>query len=808
MSDVQIEIGVETHGFRRAGRELQGLQRSIGGAATAVKGFVGIQVAKELASMASAAADFAKAGDEARRVASAFTGDLNKLKAASFGAVDDTTLQKLDQLTKEAERATGITQDLSDVLLVASERFSRGLGSSVAENATAIVKGEAEAMKMLAINIDMTDSRLAGLDESRKKAMITSIAASEATSINAANIDKEAFALAGSTAAMDNLVSELQTMTAEFLVNSGVLDMVSAAVEGLTGWFAENRDVVLEIGQRALGIMTRGWETLGPVLEVVADTVLILADGFTTLVAAGQEAIDFLNPFSTGIEDVDFKAIAADASVDTLEGGIRDMGNAAATSAAQVRGLVAAQSALAEAGADPLQVLNDFDKLTAKLGSRDLALDDVELSGQTPLLLGAAAARRDQMQARAAQLDQLADRARSVAAGGEDSGNLQALARVNAELEAAGFNSKLTADQLRLMALDAQDAAQKWDSVVGDIADGFSADDPGGVGGAAKAATKEVWTLTSALDALHSTIAGAEGWGSPFDDLTAQVGAGAMRAARALGANPELDALTDIGSVIESKLAPGIELVAQQFGDSDGWQTRGAMALIWGNSEPETELEMLARLTGELEGLGASWGNLTKGFDSVGIDAISGTLAMFSSFTSQAGEIEKASKAIGGGFDKTTSALGTLASTGIGAMGAFTSAVIDDQKVQAGIMSAFEAAQALASFPDPIGMATHGAASALFASVAAGAFDTAGGSGGARGAASAGAAFGAPTLADSFSRDDSGGTKESTVIQLMMDSRQVGEAVIEGANDLTSNYRRPARLSQRAVGGGERRLWG
>lgn len=238
--------------------------------------------------------------------------------------------------------------------------------------------------------------------------------------------------------------------------------------------------------------------------------------------------------------------------------------------------------------------------------------------------------------------------------------------------------------------------------------------------------------------------------------------------------------------------------------DNGAWE-QGLLSRLLMGPEPETTLEMMARFTGELDSLSASWSNLTTGMGS-GADQVKGVIDAFSTLTAASPQLEEAQGKLGKGFDKSAQAIGTYASTGISAISAFTGAFVEDQKVQAGLMSAFEAAMALASWPDPVGIATHAAASALFGAVAAGAFDG-GGGGSARGGAQAGAAFGAPTLADAFDGGGAGETQETTVIQLQVDGRTLGEASLRGANDVSSTFRRGETLQADAVGAGRKGLF-
>lgn len=691
---------------------------AIAGATAAAVGFLGVQLF-----------EFALAGDEAIRVTNAFVGNLGALQAASRDTVDDTSLMKLDQLNRRMVEATGIAVELEDVLTVATDRFAAGLGESVSANATAILKGEMEQMKQIGVVIDMTDERLQGLDETRKKAMATQIAAAEASAIEARGIDESGLAAAQAQTSVDNLISEVQALAAEFITSTGIVDIVSEAVQGLTGWFAENKDMILDIGGRALGIMTRGFETLGPILQWVADVALILADGITTVIKTAQDAIDWLNPFSFLMDTTGEVALEAASGQRELAKNVAEAGAAAETSAKQVQSLIRAQSALDALQKDGLStddLLLDFEKLAAELGDVELALTQVENLGQTSVILGAAGGKRDALQARSRQLGELADKAREVSQ--IDNGSIIAASeKLGAELRSAGLSAGLTADQLRLMELEALEAADKWDGVTLKIMDNFEATTE-----ATKATTAATREFKEELDATaiaqSGFLAGAAAGGRGVEmeavgrRLATSFRQGFDGKANEIAFEAKLDALRPGGAPIDQRgeVARPPE-IGQTAAELDEFASVAARA----NSEYE---KLRGSFTGERANALAE-----------------GLLTVATAFEAAAQSLSESSTRIGEAFEAYED--GSMAAVEVGSIvtesvlqagQAATNAVVKNKKQQALINALFEGAMAVAAAArlDFVAAAAHGLAAVKFGAIA---------GNGAGTQASSGAAAGGPS---------------------------------------------------------------
>lgn len=424
----------------------------LGGAGSAAKGMggmflvaanQGVELAKSLVDAGKAAAEFAMKGEEAQRVAAGFTGDLDSLQRSSAGLVDNTTLQRLDQMAKGISETNDVLIDFDDVLAVATDRFAKGLGGSVAENAEKILKGEAEAFRELAIGVTEADARLQGLSESRKKAMMTQIAASEAESINLANIDQSTIALSQASVQWENLVSDLQVGAAEFLQTSGILDIVSDAVAGLTDWFGENKAMISDIATKGLKFLTRGFETLGPVIEIVADVVLVLADGLTDFLDVTTDIINFINPLADdflglGNETESYKDIVA-TTITENEGfaeSLTGVANEAQEATDRITGLSHATLDLTKVDtaavmADAAQAMDDFGGDAELLNKHLAATGDLALVQASAISeINTAASRRDQLQALVDEME----RAKAV-------GDIDAFDKASAQIRAMGVEA-------------------------------------------------------------------------------------------------------------------------------------------------------------------------------------------------------------------------------------------------------------------------------------------------------------------------------------------------------------------------------
>lgn len=796
MSDVKIQIEAVTKGFRDAEQQMRGLGSSVQSVAGSVKALLGLELASYLASAASGALEFAKAGDEARRVASAFVGDMRALRAASAGAVDDTSLQKMDQLARSVAEATGVTQDLNAVLLVASDRFAKGLGGSVGENATAILNGEAEAMRKLGIVIDMADSRLVGLDETRKKAMITQIAAAEAANVDRAAIEGGALSFSQASTAIDNLVSDIQVMAAEFLQSSGVMDIVGDAVRGLSEWFGENRELIQSIAGKALKLLSTGLNDLGPVLKVAADFALLLADGIVTIANGVRDLQNLVNPFSEDNRELSVALLEVADSADIATPAIEGMGNATENANRAVEGLITRAMDAETAAAvwsDVREVFNRFH------GDLDKVNQVLEITGTKTRAL-------------------------------------TALQQTEADLKAMGvpLRDAVTRFYDLSNAVDATNDVMEKDKLLAQMREAEKVLRDMGYNGAA-AAAEELDSMAKQLIVVQSLIAKLPGMGDggkkdptprpsgrrkPLEDVFNPEAAAAAAPAAAQAfwdawqrqtsqQQLEQDLMQVMGTQFVTELGTAFQQQAAAISGSVGeaWMQYGMAGVMIFGSAPVQTLELIAQLSGRLGEMSEQWSEFSGNLG-VGADAIGGALELFETMLAAGPEIATNSRKIGEGLDSTMQGIGALATTGLSAMGAFTAGLIDDQKVQAGIMAAIETAQALASWPDPIGMATHFASAALFGAVAAGAFDSAGGGGGgARGAAQAGAAFGAPTMANPFDAGSASDTKETTVIQLQVDGRAIAETTFGGANELNSTFRRPQQLQATAVGAGRKQLF-
>lgn len=656
-ADVKIQIEAEHKGFRSAQRAMEGLSSKVTDLGRNVKALIGLEIAEYLIDAAAAAREFAMAGVDASRVSAQFVGDLGALRRASGGAIDDTTLQRLDIMA----RRTGLASKEIAAFTRLATRLARQEGKELADTFQQLIDASPEQLEKWGVLTSELVEEMKGLDTVQQKAILRQRLVSEGMEITNEEIADGTHALERQGAQWDNFVSSLQESAAAMLDSEGASDALRTVTEDLIGAY------------NAVSTVVTAWDEM---LGKMGETVGVEDVGLASFFKVGWETSVIANIARAEVAYRNFLRYVKEGAITDAAGERVDFILSAQRRMAMGAGMAGALSAG-----------------TTKL-PEEITFDDEDVD---PFTSDPGPRRR----------------------------------RGPSEFDKAIADARAAWFQFR------QDRAQ----AVGE------------------AALEERQRIEEAGLAMFNTL------GNGLVDMVATAG---------------------------SELGVG------------SWES-GIFSTILFGEDPETQLEMMRRFTGELENLSSTWGSFTQGMGA-GTDQIRGAIDALSTITAATPELEKANTNLGKGFDKTTQAIGTYASTGIGALSAFTGAFIEDQKTQAGIMAAFEAAQALASWPDPIGIATHTAAAALFGAIAAGAFDG-GGGGAARGGAQAGAAFGAPTLADAFDGGGDRETEETTVIQLQVDGRAIGEASLRGANNSASTFRRGERLQANAVGIGRKELF-
>jgi hypothetical protein len=193
------------------------------------------QFAGSVLGTAKALFEFAKAGAEAAAIADVFdqlgaaAPSMESLREATAGAVDDTTLKGFAKLASDL----GLTAEEMEGLAQRATTLAANTGqlANTSEVLTQLMNGEAEGLRKLGVAIDLSDEAFKGLSETQKKLAIAQQLAAEGSQAQVDALEGTQVAMAKGQAAIDNLVSEAQTMFVEFLEGSGVLELLGTILE-------------------------------------------------------------------------------------------------------------------------------------------------------------------------------------------------------------------------------------------------------------------------------------------------------------------------------------------------------------------------------------------------------------------------------------------------------------------------------------------------------------------------------------------------------------------------------------------------
>lgn len=224
---------------------------------------------------------------EAFRNAGAAVPSLERLRAATQGVVDDTTLQRWAVLQSSlgltAEQVEGLGAQL--VYLASRSGNLEQIGRILQQSAN----GGAEAYRQLGVAIDNSDPRFKGMTETQKKLASAQDLAAEGSKRLGENTDSHAAATARLRTSMANLQSSFQESIAAKAEESGALESLTESVDSLGS---------------ALGSMGSGLSTvasvfalIGPVIEVVGKNMELFAMSMypvTKLLGLTAEGLDFV----------------------------------------------------------------------------------------------------------------------------------------------------------------------------------------------------------------------------------------------------------------------------------------------------------------------------------------------------------------------------------------------------------------------------------------------------------------------------------------------------------------------------------
>lgn len=199
---------------------------------------------------------------------------IEKLRDAVRGTVDDTTLQKFAIMANEmglsSEAAEGFASRVVD------QAAKLGMAADAGALLTTTLKGGAETLKQIGINADIsadgfdrlkteivdqggelavTREEYEKMSEAQRRIVIFTAQAE----IGIANQGKTAETAGQQFAQVDatiaNVISNMQVMTAQLLINSGALDAIKQVAEAVGNIFEKNRDTIKRLVDQGVGIL-------------------------------------------------------------------------------------------------------------------------------------------------------------------------------------------------------------------------------------------------------------------------------------------------------------------------------------------------------------------------------------------------------------------------------------------------------------------------------------------------------------------------------------------------------------------------
>lgn len=372
-------------GLHRLNQQLSASALSGQSVANAFKGLAkgGAVIAGALGGVAALTAGlvkFSEAGNEAIRVANAFTGNINTLRASSAGMIDDTSLQKLDQLRTKI----GLThKEYEGLLKLSASKKATGLAENPLETVTAYLAGEAEQAAKTGEIIDKTTDAFKGLSEAAQKLEVARELARRGNAIDLEQLDQSTLAHAQMETQLTNLIGEFQVLAAEFLQQSGLLELLQAGMAGLQEFVVENKedikklaDAILRILMTSMDLWLPAMEKGAGLLELVADLVGLAADAFEILAPMIDLVVNpmqLLNGAWDGLVDGIYGLLSTAPKTKNygvlVEGVLRNIETQAKRTAGALREVTYAAPSVGEATENPLfQMFRSSAESAASMG--------------------------------------------------------------------------------------------------------------------------------------------------------------------------------------------------------------------------------------------------------------------------------------------------------------------------------------------------------------------------------------------------------------------------------------------------------
>lgn len=281
---VRSELGGVQSSFtrlERAGERLAGgLNTLASGGFRGLSGDVNqaLEILEKWLSVMGEVIEAAEAGARALDVGAAFENlggtaeEMERLRAASVGIFDDTTLQRWANFGERAQLADETIQTLISSTVAIGQESEKtkdeivGMVDAVLEGFN---KGEGAGFETFRLSMAEVDEQARELysnfDQLEASAKIAARQMAGMQLIMEKDLTPSTQSattqFGQTTATIDNLISELQVLAAQFLIESGAVEGLKVLVGELTKFFVENKDEIRRHATTIKEVAGLAWET-------------------------------------------------------------------------------------------------------------------------------------------------------------------------------------------------------------------------------------------------------------------------------------------------------------------------------------------------------------------------------------------------------------------------------------------------------------------------------------------------------------------------------------------------------------------
>lgn len=355
-----------------------------------------LELGRKMASLAVDTYEFARAGANAADIAGRFDAlgsavpSIEALSTALMGTVDETTMQRFATLNAEIGLSAEESENAARSIAILAANAGRA--SETGDFLMKAAKGQVEGLRELNFVVDINSESFRGLTEAQKKAQIQRELAASATRLEAGGVETSSLAYAQAATSVADLVSNLQVMANEMLLDSGAMSEFSAVIAKVQEYLAENKDDVAAlasglaslagfVGGRLIGVLESAADRFALVMKVVGPLVDItgfLVDGFGDLYEEAKQAALGL----IGLGDAGEEASKIFDGVKASLAGFREQARLAKESAEQhAAAMEAAIKPAADMKAKLVELIETGQDLNGTLDGRGILLyrDAIEL---------------------------------------------------------------------------------------------------------------------------------------------------------------------------------------------------------------------------------------------------------------------------------------------------------------------------------------------------------------------------------------------------------------------------------------------